>query len=207
MKPGFVVLTDAAPDILTDIRYYSTYNFTGRRVTGYDEPLAIVTEKCAAALADLSRLAKERGYRFKVFDAYRPASAVKSFVDWTKTPGDEEMKPFFFPDTEKPEIIPLGYISANSSHCSGSTVDMTLFDMKTGRELDMGTPFDYFDPRSHHYCTEGLTEKQIENRAILDSILLDNGFKTISTEWWHFTLIDEPYPDVAFDFPVSRFAE
>ena len=142
------------------------------------------------------------GYRLKIFDAYRPASAVKHFVLWGIEDQDIRMKPYFYPNLNKEELFIEGYIAKQSSHSRGSTVDLTLLDMKTGKELDMGSPFDLFDDRSHPDYKD-VTKVQYENRMLLQSVMVRNGFVPNDCEWWHFTLEDEPYPDTYFEFPVS----
>jgi D-alanyl-D-alanine dipeptidase len=112
------------------------------------------------------------------------------------------MRPYFYPDLEKQEFFSKGYIASMSSHSRGSTVDLTLLDMRTGKEVDMGGPFDLFSEISHPDY-RGITDEQFENRMILRQVMLRNGFEPIDCEWWHFTLKDEPFPDVYFDFPVS----
>ena len=199
---GFVLLSDYVPGMVQEIRYFSTYNFIGDRIDGYEEPCAIITKEAARALKVVAGLANVRGYRLKVFDAYRPASAVKHFVLWGIEDLDQRMKPFFYPELEKQELFNKGYIAKQSSHSRGSTVDLTLLDMKTGKELDMGSPFDYFGEISHP-DSEEVTEEQHENRMILRDLMVENGFAPIFCEWWHFTLENEPYPDTYFDFPVS----
>lgn len=199
---GFVVLADFVPSIIQEIRYHSTYNFIGDRIDGYEEPCAIITKEAARALKSVSNEVMVQGYRLKVFDAYRPVCAVKHFVLWGIEDEDIRMKHYFYPDLEKQELFSKGYIAKQSSHSRGSTVDLTLFDMKTGKEIDMGGPFDYFSELSHPDF-KGITEEQYNNRMILRNVMLRNGFDPIDCEWWHFTLRDEPYPDVYFEFPVS----
>ena len=143
-----------------------------------------------------------RGYRLKVFDAYRPACAVKHFVLWGIEDQDIRMKPYFYPDLQKQELFEKGYIAKKSSHSRGSTVDLTLLDMSTGGELAMGSPFDLFSVVSHPDY-KGITEQQYENRMMLQRVMVRSGFEPIDCEWWHFTLKDEPYPDTYFEFPVS----
>ena len=143
-----------------------------------------------------------QGYRLKVFDAYRPACAVKHFVLWGIEDQDIRMKPYFYPELEKQELFAKGYIAARSGHSRGSTVDLTLLDMDTGKEADMGSPFDLFSEVSHPDY-RGITEEQYENRMLLRRVMVRNGFRPIDCEWWHFTLEDEPYPDTYFNFPVS----
>lgn len=203
MNPsGFVLLADFVPQVIQEIRYYSTYNFIGDRIDGYEEPCAIITKEAARALKSVSNEMIVQGYRLKIFDAYRPACAVKHFVLWGIEDQDIRMKQYFYPDLVKQELFSKGYIAKQSSHSRGSTVDLTLFDMKTGKELDMGSPFDLFSETSHPDC-KSITEEQYSNRMILRQVMIRNGFKPIDCEWWHFTLSDEPYPDTYFEFPVS----
>ncbi len=199
---GFVVLADYVPDIVQEIRYYSTYNFVGERIDGYEEPCALLTRAAARALKAVSNEMIVQGCRLKVFDGYRPAHAVKHFVLWGIEDLDLRMKPYFYPDLEKQSLFAQGYIASQSSHSRGSTVDLTLLDMRTGRELDMGGPFDLFSPVSHPDY-RGITEEQYANRMRLQQVMVRHGFRPIDCEWWHFTLEDEPYPDTYFDFPVS----
>ena len=199
---GFVVLADYVPSIIQEIRYHSTYNFVGDRIDGYEEPCALITKEAARALKDVSNEMAVRGLRLKVFDAYRPARAVKHFVLWGIEDLDLRMKPFFYPDLDKTDLFSKGYIASRSSHSRGSTVDLTLLDMMTGKELDMGSPFDMFSEVSHPDY-KGITKEQYTNRMLLRNIMMRKGFEPIDCEWWHFTLKDEPYPDTYFDFPVS----
>ena len=199
---GFVVLADFVPSIIQEIRYYSTYNFIGERIIGYEEPCAIMTKEAARALQSVSGELASQGFRLKVFDSYRPTTAVKQFVQWSADDLDLRMKPFFYPDLEKAELFRRGYIAKQSSHSRGSTVDLTLLDMATGNEVDMGSPFDLFSEKSHPDY-RGITDEQYVNRMFLRDAMLRNGFEPIFCEWWHFTLKDEPYPDTYFEFPVS----
>ena len=199
---GFVVLADFVPGIIQEIRYHSTYNFIGDRIDGYEEPVALLTIEAARALKQAANELFVQGYRLKVFDAYRPASAVKHFVLWGIEDTDVRMKPYFYLDLVKQELFRKGYIAARSSHSRGSTVDLTLLDMASGKEADMGSPFDFFGPVSHPDCKD-VTEEQYRNRMTLRNAMLRNGFLPIDCEWWHFTLANEPYPDTYFDFPVS----
>ena len=199
---GFVLLADYVPSVIQEIRYYSTFNFIGERIEGYEEPCALLTKEAARALREVSNQMIVKGYRLKTFDAYRPARAVKHFVLWGIEDLDLRMKPYFYPDLEKQELFRQGYIAKQSSHSRGSTVDLTLFDMKTGQELDMGSPFDLFSEISHP-DNKSVTEKQYNNRMLLQNAMTRSGFVPIGCEWWHFTLADEPYPETYFDFPVS----
>lgn len=199
---GFVLLSDHVPGAIQEIRYFSTYNFVGDRIDGYEEPCALLTIEAARALRSVANEMNVQGYRLKVFDAYRPACAVKHFVLWGIEDQDVRMKPYFYPDLAKQELFSQGYIASESSHSRGSTVDLTLLDMATGMELDMGSPFDLFSEISHPDC-RSITEEQYANRMMLRNSMLRNGFEPMDCEWWHFTLRDEPYPNTYFEFPVA----
>ena len=199
---GFVVLADFIPHIVQEIRYYSSYNFIGERIDGYEEPCALLSVEAARALLNVSNEMIVQGYRLKVFDAYRPACAVKRFVLWGIEDQDIRMKPYFYPELEKQELFKKGYIASRSGHSRGSAVDLTLLDMRTGKELDMGSPFDLFSPVSHPDW-RGVTDEQYENRMLLQRAMVRGGFRPIDCEWWHFLLENEPYPDTYFNFPVS----
>ncbi|MBR4459209.1 MAG: M15 family metallopeptidase [Clostridia bacterium] len=199
---GFVSVGDAVPDVILEMRYCTTFNFTGERIDGYAEPVALLTRKAAEALRGASRDLLAQGFRLKIFDAYRPQMAVDHFMRWAEDPADTRMKAFFYPELDKRVLIPEGYIAEHSGHSRGSTVDLTLFDMRTQREADMGGPFDRFGEVSHPDF-RGITEEQHAARMCLREAMVRRGFRPLSTEWWHFTLDPEPYPDTYFTFPVS----
>ena len=198
----FMLLSDAVPDAILEIRYYSTYNFVGDRIDGYEQPVALLTREAAAALREVSDELVARGYRLKIYDAYRPQMAVAHFIRWALDYDDTRMKAYFYPELEKDQLFPQGYISDHSGHSRGSTVDLTLFDMNTEKEADMGCPFDYFGKLSHPDY-KGITEEQYANRMTLREAMSAHRFKPLEEEWWHFTLENEPYPDTYFTFPVS----
>ena len=200
---GFVLLDAAVPDVILEIRYYSTYNFIGDRIAGYEDPVAIVTKEAGDALRDVSRELVRNGFRLKVYDAYRPQKAVDHFKAWAADLGDSRMRAYFYPELEKDRLLPEGYIMGRSSHSRGSTVDVTLFDMNAGKDADMGGPFDWFGERSHPDYA-GVTPEQYKNRMLLRDVMVRHGFEPYEKEWWHFTLQDEPYPDTYFTFPVGR---
>ena len=200
---GFVLLSDAAPDVIQEIRYYSTFNFVGERIDGYEQPIALITREAGEALAAASQDAMSRGYRLKVFDAYRPQMAVDHFVRWAEDVEDTRMKEYFYPELDKSVLFDQGYIDKLSGHTRGSTVDITLFDMKTEREVDAGGTFDYFGELSHPDY-RGITDAQYEIRMTLRDIMTGAGYLPLETEWWHFRLDNEPYPDTYFTFPVSE---
>ena len=197
---GFVVLSDYVRYSVQEIRYHSSYNFIGERVDGYEEPCALITLEAARALKAAGNEFFVMGYQLKIFDAYRPATAVRHFVLWGIEDQDLRMKPFFYPDLEKQELFSKGYIAKQSSHSRGSAIDLTLLDMKTGKEVDMGSPFDFFSEISHPDY-KGITPEQYDNRMLLRKVMMRHGFEPYDCEWWHFVLKDEPYPDTYFDFP------
>ena len=198
----FVLLSEAVPDAILEIRYYSTYNFVGDRIDGYEEPLAFLTTEAAAALKEVSDELVGMGYRLKIFDAYRPQMAVTHFMNWALDVNDTRMKEYFYPELEKDQLFPQGYIAEHSGHSRGSTVDLTLFDMSAEREVDMGGTFDYFGELSHPDY-QGVTAEQYELRMLLREVMVKHGFRPLAEEWWHFTLENEPYPDTYFTFPIN----
>ena len=198
----FVDITTIIPNILLDIRYYSTYNFVGERIEGYKEPLALMTKEAANALKEVSKYLYEKGYLIKIYDSYRPQRAVDFFVKWSKN-DDIKMKKYFYPNFEKKNIIPGGYLASKSGHSKGSTVDLTLFDMNKGKEIDMGGTFDFFGEISHPDYLN-ITDEQKQNRQFLIDSMRKFGFEVISTEWWHFYFKNQPFPNTYFNFEVSR---
>ena len=199
LPEGFVYLTDIVEDAILEIRYYSTYNFVGTRVDGYLAPVAIVTREAAVALKQASDELSKKGYVVKVFDTYRPQVAIDHFMKWAADIDDEAMKQYFYPAIDKDKLIPDGYIAPKSGHSRGSTIDLTLVDKLSGKELDMGSPFDFFGLESHH-GTELISDEQTANRGILKYAMLNAGFKLYEPEWWHYSLEEEPFPDTYFEF-------
>ena len=213
----FVSLTEAVPDAIFEIRYFTTYNFVGERIDGYLAPTALMTQEAADSLRAVSDDLMKLGYRIKIFDAYRPQCAVDHFVRWAANVSDTTMRRYFYPDVDKSRLFELEYIMEKSGHTRGSTVDLTLFDMATEKDVDMGATFDWFGEESHpDFCgnpntgeydaqanpPRKITAEQFANRMILRNAMLRHGFKPIDSEWWHFTLKDEPFPDTYFKFPV-----
>ena len=199
----FVNITDVVPDAILEIRYYGTYNFVGTRIDGYEQPVALLLKEAADSLKAVSDDVIAQGYRLKIYDAYRPQKAVDHFVRWSQNPADTCMKQYFYPMYDKPYLFENDYIMAKSGHTRGATVDLTLFDMATEKELDMGGTFDWFGEESHPDY-KGITEQQFRNRMILREAMLRHGFKPLDSEWWHFTLRNEPYPETYFNIPVRQ---
>lgn len=201
LPDNFVYVSDMIPDAQIDIRYYSAYNFVGTRIDGYEAPQAILTKEAAQALKKASDILAARGYGVKIFDAYRPQRAVDHFVRWSHDPADIKMKAVFYPDLDKSALFNLGFIARQSGHSRGSTVDLTLIELACGQEVDMGSSFDFFGEISHH-GTKLVTSQQEHHRSILRDAMTAAGFAAYAKEWWHYRLINEPYPDQYFDFVI-----
>lgn len=195
-------LSDEVQPIQTDVRYFSADNFVGEVITGYNAEKILVTLEAALALAAIQIELGERGLGLKVFDAYRPQQAVDDFARWAEDINDTSTKAEYYPNIAKQDLFSLGYIAAQSGHSRGSTVDLTLVELITGDELDMGAPWDLFDPISWPTSLE-VSLPQKTNRETLREIMLRYGFNPLREEWWHFTLDDEPFPDTYFDFPIN----
>lgn len=203
-KSGFVRLKDFIPDLTEEIRYATDHNLVGEPIDGYEQGIAIGTVEMAEALRNVALAARELGYGLKVYDAYRPARAGEHFERWWMDDQAEGLKEEFFPGIEKTNLFTQGYLSNRSLHSSGSTIDLTLVDLETGEELDMGTSYDFLDPSSNALWVQGLSDEQIENRALLRNLMITYGFSYLPTEWWHFQLIGDPYAGIYFDFPVNE---
>ena len=202
-KPDdFVYLLDLEPSIKIELRYFSNNNFIGQPIDGYHRSTIIVSKPTEIALQKVQNDLEKKGLGLKIFDAYRPQQAVNHFVRWAKVLNDTLMKQSYYPDVPKSELFKRGYIASKSGHSRGSTVDLTLIDLDTGNELDMGSPYDFFGVQSHPFYKK-ITDKQRKNRMLLRRVMLKNGFKPYENEWWHFTLRDEPFPNQYFDFPVK----
>lgn len=213
----FVNITDVVPDAILEIRYFSTYNFVGARIDGYLEPTALLTRVAADSLRAVSDELKAHGYRLKIYDAYRPQRAVDHFLRWALDETDTLTKAYFYPRLTKKQVFEGEYVAEKSGHSRGSTVDLTLVDMKTGKEVDMGGTFDWFGIESHPDYGGGnpetldfeqkvptFTSEHFYNRMVLRSAMLRHGFLPLDNEWWHFRLAGEPFPDTYFNFPVQR---
>ena len=198
---GFVDLKETVPSVAVELRYYGENNFMGQRIDGYEAPICYVSISAAQALKAVQEELSSFGLGLKLFDGYRPQRAVNHFVRWAKDLNDTTMKGSYYPNVQKSELFEKGYIAARSGHSRGSTVDLTLIDIATGKELDMGTGFDFFSPLSSPTSRE-VTQQQRANRLLLRSLMLRHGFRPLEEEWWHFTLENESYPTTYFDFSV-----
>ena len=199
--PGIVDASTLVPNLVIDMRYLGSDNFVGKPIDGYEKPICYLTREAAAALAAVARDLAPQGLAIKAFDCYRPVRAVAHFVRWARDLRDEARKADYYPQVEKRNLFRDGYIAARSGHSRGSTLDMTLVRRDGGKELDMGTPFDFFSSRSAPGDKSVSAEAQA-NRKLLADAMRRRGFTPYSKEWWHFTLRNEPFPNTFFDFPV-----
>ena len=201
-REGFVYIHEVAPDVVLDIRYFSEDNFMGTRVDGYRRPVTLISKEAARALIEVQKELNQQGLGLKIFDAYRPQKAVNHFVRWSNDPADILTKERYYPALPKDRLFDLGYIARKSGHTRGSTADLTIVRLATGEELDMGSPWDFFGEISHH-DSPLVDDKAAANRNLLRKVMIDHGFKPITTEWWHYTLENEPFPETYFDFDVE----
>lgn len=203
MTEGFVYLDEAVDGVFWDERYATEDNFTGAVVDGYLVNRVVCSRELARALRDAARLAAERGFGLMVWDAYRPQRAVDCFVRWAASPEDGRTKQKHYPNILKTDIIPQGYVAPKSRHSRGSAVDLTLCGLKDGVPVDMDGDLDLMDEHSHHGA-QGVSGAGARNRRTLLEIMEASGFEAYESEWWHYALRDEPYPDTYFDFPIDR---
>jgi zinc D-Ala-D-Ala dipeptidase len=197
---AFVDAATIVPGLIAEMRYATSHNFTARVVDGYEARRCLLTRQAAEALAAVARDLAPRGFVIKAFDCYRPTRAVANFVRWARDIRDQAARAEFYPNVDKRTLFRDGYIASHSGHSRGSTIDMTLA-RADGTELDMGTPFDFFSPRSST-ADPTVTPDQHANRMFLVAAMRRRGFRNYDKEWWHYTLTPEPFPDTYFNFPV-----
>ncbi|MCT4697965.1 M15 family metallopeptidase [Tenacibaculum haliotis] len=199
---GFSYLQEVIPTVKKELRYCSDNNFIGTSINGYEKNVLIITTQAAKALKKVQAELLKKELSLKVFDAYRPQRAVNHFVKWARVINDTLMKHQYYPSVNKRHLFKKGYISSRSGHSRGSTVDLTIINLKTKKELDMGSPYDFFGISSH-IAYPKLTKNQKKNRQLLQTIMRKNNFRPYTNEWWHFTLRHEPFPKTYFDFPIK----
>ena len=200
-RSGFVDAAAIVPELVVDMRYFGEENFVGRRIDGYEAPVCLLTNEAAAGLARVQAKLAPFGLGLKVFDCYRPSQAVADLVAWAKDPADQKRKDIQYPNVDKSRLFELGYIAEKSGHSRGSTVDLTLVDLTSRAEIDMGSGYDLFDTKS--WPSDPTVGSQARaNRLALQAAMTGEGFRPLKEEWWHFTLNSEPYPETYFDFVV-----
>jgi D-alanyl-D-alanine dipeptidase len=202
LPKGFVYIKDEISNIKLEIRYYGQNNFIGDKIDGYLKPTAILSKEATMALKKVQIELNSFGLGLKIFDAYRPQKAVDNFVRWGRDLQATKMKDEYYPTVKKKNLFKEGYIAKKSGHSRGSTVDLTIIDLDSSIELDMGSSFDFFGKKSW-VKYQNITAQQRANRILLNSVMVRYGFKSYSQEWWHFTLKNEPYGDRYFDFDVE----
>jgi len=199
---GFSYVSEIDATIKKELRYATSNNFIGKPIDGYLKDSLIISTPAAKALKEIQTKLILSGLSLKIFDAYRPQQAVDHFVRWAKVMNDTLMKQLYYPDVQKSELFTLGFIASKSGHTRGSTVDLSIVDVKTNKEVDMGSSYDFFGEKSHPFYKK-ITEAQMKNRMLLRTIMIKNGFIPYDNEWWHFTLKDEPYPTTYFNFLIE----
>lgn len=204
-EAGLVDMRTLVPDISQQIRYADPDNFVGGPVEGYGAPRCYLREPVAQALHRVERSLRKDGFRLLLFDCYRPARAVRHFVRWAADLQDQRTKARHYPNLDK-SVLLGEYIAPVSGHSRGATLDVTLLDCGAGQEgvcapLDMGTEFDFFDPRAN---TDSplITPAQRGNRQRLLRAMAEQGFKNYPQEWWHFTLASDR-SQALYDIPIE----
>ncbi|MBT6635543.1 MAG: M15 family metallopeptidase [Flavobacteriaceae bacterium] len=201
LPSGFVYINDIDESIKIDLRYSTKNNFTGHIIEGYKSNMAIISYDAAKFLVQVQNDLKKKNLSLKIFDAYRPQMSVNYFIKWSNDLADTINKSLYYPKIKKAQLFPMGYIAERSGHSRGSTVDLTIIDNKTNKELDMGTIYDFFGPESSTDFSN-ITDKQMSNRLLLLEVMTKNGFKNYPMEWWHYTLVPEPF-DSYFNFVID----
>ena len=198
---NFIYLDEIIKDVVINLKYLSNDNFIGSPINGYINNRIIITKEAASALKHVQEDLSHFGYGLKVYDAYRPQKAVDHFVKWSKN-NNKKMKSTHYPNVKKKRLFKEGYIASKSGHSRGSTIDLTIIDLKNNKELDMGTIYDFFGKESWIDYSK-LSSKQRANRLLLQSLMKKYGFRPLKEEWWHFTLHNEPFPEKYFNFNVE----
>lgn len=202
LPEGFVYANNLVPDLKVELRYLGTNNFVGKSIDGYNNNCLILTEETVEALKKVQTELKKKNLGLKVYDGYRPQRAVYHFIRWAKDLNDTINKARFYPDVKKKDLFKEEYIASRSGHTKGSTIDITIIDLNTGTELDMGSTYDFFGKQSWVSYSDISNQEKV-NRKLLQEVMLKYGFRNYLREWWHFTLLNEPYPNTYFDFVVE----
>lgn len=205
-EAGLVDVPALIPGIALDIRYATPDNFTGGVVDGYDAPHCYLLPEAADALRKVEADLRPRQLRLRVFDCYRPARAVRQFVLWAGDVADQRTKGAYYPNLDKAGLLGE-YIAPVSGHSRGATLDLTLLqcaaDGSACQPLDMGTPFDFFDPLANTDSPQ-VTGAQRRHRELLREAMQRRGFDNYPMEWWHYTYRLQPPPQAIFDVPLRQ---
>ena len=226
LHEGFVYIDEIDNSIIVNLKYFTKDNFIGEKIPHYKVNRGIMTKEAAIALSKAQKKFLEKGYSIVIYDAYRPSSSVKYFSEWMKEQNNTKRKKFHYPYIEKKSDMANVYINEISGHSRGSTIDMTIIDLKktllkesiyeerifngkiypynNDNTIDCGTSFDLMDPASwSDNNIFNFTEEQKKNRKFIKDIMESEGFKILKEEWWHFTLKNEPFPNDYFDFEIE----
>lgn len=221
----FVNVAEQIPQMQFDIRYATSHNFVGRPLAGYQAPRCLLTKEAVHALKQVEAKLLTFGLTLKAYDCYRPQRAVNDFAAWARDIDDVKMRDEFYPKIDKKYLFADGYIAYQSGHSRGNTLDLTiapvnskipkfnpnselvsctaaLEDRFPDNSLDFGGGYDCFSPLSHPGY-KNISAQAKANRLLLKNLMENAGFKGLNTEWWHFTLKNEPYPETYFDFPIK----
>ena len=200
MPAEFCYVDEVAPEVRVELKYAGSDNFVGRPIEGYRGQRAILRRDAARALQRAALQLHKQGYGLLIWDAYRPARALRDFRAWSLT-ADDHTKAEFYPNLTKQGIYEGRYIGDTSEHTWGIAVDLTLVHLATGKPVDMGGRHDLLDPSS---ATDSplVTPRQRANRRILHAAMSAAGFENYAKEWWHYRLSDSQ-PWAVYDFPVS----
>lgn len=226
-KPqNFVYLKDIDPTIIQEMRYAGYHNFVGHPLPGYEKATCILTREAAEQLKAIQQQLKPLGYSLKVYDCYRPQKTVDFFIVWSQDIKQQSMKAEFYPNVNKKDVFKLNYVAAQSSHSRGSTIDLTIVKLPAkiqpvyrpnqplvscyapyqqryrDNSINMGTGYDCFDKLAHPDNTN-ISSQEYLNRMFLNYWMTKYGFVGVETEWWHFTLKNEPYPGTYFNFVIK----
>lgn len=159
------------PAIMVELRYATTNNFTGAVLPGYGAQRALLRREAAQALTRVEARLRTGGLGLRIWDAYRPVRATAAMVAWAERVG-------------RTDLLDQEYIARRSRHNLGVAVDLTLVDLVTGTELDLGTPFDTFTEAAH---TANAAGRVLRYRQILVKAMEAEGFQNYDNEWWHFS--------------------
>jgi D-alanyl-D-alanine dipeptidase len=201
-RADFVNVQELSSSLIVDVRYFTSDNFVGTRIDGYNQPIVLLSKQAALAVSNVHVELNKEGLGLKIYDGYRPQKGVNHFIRWAKDQADTLTKQKYYPQVNKRDVFKLGYVASRSGHSRGSTVDLTIIDLKTGEELDMGSGWDFFGEISGHGYVH-LSDTQKFNRLKLKTVMEKYGFRAYSKEWWHYTLRNEPFPETYFDFDVE----
>jgi D-alanyl-D-alanine dipeptidase len=186
-RSKLVDLATAVPGAHFELRYATTNNFTGAVLPGYGAAKPLLRREAAAALAKVEAELERQGLGLKVWDGYRPVRGTLGMVAWCEK-------------NHRTDLLDQGYIARHSRHNQGVAIDLTVMNLRTGAELEMGTPFDEFSERAH---TANATGVQAANRAILGDAMRRAGFVNYVDEWWHFSFeVPDPMP---FDLALEQW--